>query len=296
MAALALIYLVLLQLERFKGFYGPPPPRFLVSLLDRLPRSRGRALGLRVYVGVVLLFLFAPLAVMTLYAFHSSAALGLPFRGFSLRWFDRVLDDPAMRTAARNSLLVSVVAAGSIAVIGTMAALATARHRFAGQGLVRILIVTPLLLPGLLYAVSLLSFYNQHEVTLSLWTAAFGHAVVLLPVFYVIVHTRLQRFDPLLDEAARDLGASPWQAFSRVLLPLIAPSILGATLLTVASSWDELPIALFNAGLDNTIPLLIYTRVRVIVEPTIDAVAVLLLSATVVVMILARRVVTEFDR
>jgi spermidine/putrescine transport system permease protein len=296
MGVFALIYALLRQLERVKGFTGPPPPAALIALLDRIPRRGRNAVGLRVYTGFILLFLFAPLAVMTLYAFHNSAALGLPFRGFSLRWFSTVIHDPDMRNAARNSLQVSVVAAGAVAVIGTMAAFATARRRIAGATLIGILIISPLLLPGLLYAVSLLSFYGKHGIALSLWTVTLGHVVILLPVFYVIVHTRLARFDPLLEEAARDLGATPWQTFRRVVLPIAAPSIVGATLLTVASSWDELPVALFNAGLKNTIPLLIYTRVRVIVEPTIDAIAVLLLGATVVVMIGARRVVSDFKR
>jgi spermidine/putrescine transport system permease protein len=142
----------------------------------------------------------------------------------------------------------------------------------------------------------LLSFYNDLGVRLSAWTVALGHVVILLPVFYVIVYTRLARFDPLLEEAARDLGATPWQSFGRVVFPLVAPSIIGAGLLTIATSWDELPVALFNAGVDNTVPLLIYTRIKVIVEPTIDAIAVLLLGATVIVMAAGRRVILDFRR
>ena len=296
MAVFLLIYFALSQLERLKGFTGPPAPERLMHVLDRFARARRHARGLRLYTALVLVFLFAPLVVMTLYAFHSSAALGLPFRGFSLRWFEQVVEDPAVRDAAVNSLELSLVAGATVAVVGTMAALATTRYRVRGAAIVRLLILTPILLPGLLYALSLLSFYNEAGITLSLWTAALGHVVILLPVFYVIVYIRLARFDPLLEEAARDLGATPWQSFRRVVLPLIAPAIIGATLLTIATSWDELPVALFNSGIDNTVPRLIYTRIRVIVEPTIDVIAVLLLTATVLVMLGARRVVLDLQR
>jgi spermidine/putrescine transport system permease protein len=296
MAAFVVIYFLLSLLERSKGFYGPRPPRALTHLLDRFGGSRPRGYGLRLYTAFILIFLFAPLVVMTLYAFHSSAALGLPFRGFSLQWFDKVLSDPEMRSAARNSIQISLVAGLVVTIVGTMAAFATARHRVRGRTVLRILILMPVLLPGLLYAISLLSFYNDLGVRLSAWTVALGHVVILLPVFYVIVSTRLARFDPLLEEAARDLGATPWQSFGRVVFPLVAPSIIGAGLLTIATSWDELPVALFNAGIDNTVPLLIYTRIKVIVEPTIDAIAVLLLGATVIVMAAGRRVILDFRR
>lgn len=256
----------------------------------------GRFTFLHVYTGVVLAFLFAPLAVMAVYAFHRSAALGLPFRGFSTRWFEKGAHDVDTRKAIWNSVQLSLVAGAAVTVIGTLAALATARYRFRGRGLARLLIIAPILIPGLLYSVSLLSVFAQHGVTLSIWTVALGHTVILLPVFYLIVETRLSRFDPALEEAARDLGATPWQSFRRVVLPLIAPSILGGALLTVASSWDELPVALFNAGVHNTIPLLIYTKIRVIVEPTINAIAVLLLAATVLLMLVARRVLHDLQR
>ena len=259
-------------------------------------RIRRRGLALEIYTGVVLVFLFLPLSMVALYAFHSEAALGLPFRGFSLRWFEDVADDDQLRAAGRNSVQVSLVAGLVVTVIGTMAAIATTRYRFRGRTAARALIMVPIALPALLYSVSLLAFYSQRGIALSLWTATLGHVIVLLPLFYLIVATRLSRFDPLLEEAARDLGATPWQSFRRVMLPIVAPTILGAALLTVASSWDELIISLFNAGTNNTIPMLIYTRIRVIVEPSINAIALLLLLVTAVVLILTRRIVSDLGR
>jgi ABC-type spermidine/putrescine transport system permease subunit II len=258
---------------------------------------RRRRFGLlEAYVALLLTFIFAPLLVMAVWSFHETPALGLPYRGVSLRWYSQVLGDEQVRTAATNSLVLSLVAGLGVIVIGTLAAVAVARYRFVGRRAANVIVIAPILLPTLLYSVALLSFYAQRDVPRSLWTAAVGHIAILLPVYYLVVMTRLSRFDPALEEAARDLGANAWQSFSRVVLPLILPSMVGAFLLTVASSWDELPVALFNAGLENTIPTLIYTRIKLIVEPTINVLAVLLLVATVVLLALGRRVLVDLQR
>ena len=250
---------------------------------------------LHVYTALVLTFLFLPVAVVVLYAFHSSAALGLPFKGFSLTWFRQVLHDPQMHHAIWNSLQISLVAATVVATIGTMAAVATTKYRFRGRSFANVAIILPIALPALLYAVSLLSFYSNVGITLSLWTATLGHIVLLLPIFYVIVSTRLNRFDPLLEEAARDLGANALQSFRLVVLPAIAPAIFGGILLTIASSWDEFIVSLFNIGVDVTVPLLLYTRIKVAILPSVNVIAVLLLVATAVVMIGARRLIKEMN-
>jgi ABC-type spermidine/putrescine transport system permease subunit II len=257
--------------------------------------QRRRITGLHVYTALVLAFLFLPVAVVALYAFHSSAALGLPFKGVSLRWFRQVLHDPQMHHAIWNSLQISLVAAAVVAVVGTMAAVATTKYRFKGRSFANVAIILPIALPALLYAISLLSFYSRHGITLSLWTATLGHIVLLLPVFYVIVSTRLNRFDPLLEEAARDLGATAFQSFRRVVLPAIAPAIFGGILLTIASSWDEFIVSLFNIGVDVTVPLLLYTRIKVAILPSVNVIAVLLLAATAIVMISARRLTKELN-
>ena len=285
-----MIYFALSRFERIKGFTGHPLRNgsCACSTASQRPSACARAAPLP---GIVLVFLFAPLVVMALYAFHNSAALGLPFRGFSLRWFEQGAEDPAVRIGGEQPRDLARRRGGRRRRrhdgCARYRSLSRPRRRVCGSSSSR-RSCSPASSTAL--AAHIL---QRRGIALSLWTATLGHVVILLPVFYVIVYIRLARFDPLLEEAARDLGATPWQSFRRVVLPLIAPAIIGGGLLTVARSWDELPVALFNSGIDNTVPRLIYTRIRVIVEPTIDVIAVLLLAATVVLMLGARRVVID---
>jgi spermidine/putrescine transport system permease protein len=255
-----------------------------------------RVSGLGLYMAVVFLFLFAPIVLVVLFSFHSSAALGFPFRGFSLRWYEDVLASDQVRQAALNSLRVSLTAALVVCIVATPAALAMSRYRFRGKAALRMLFVAPAALPFLFIGIALLTFFVRLNVGLSLWTVSIGHIVATLPIFYLAVSVRLTRFDPKLEECARDLGANAFQAFRRVTLPLIGPAVVAGLLLVMAISLDELLITIFTTGADVTLPVLIWTQVRISIDPSINAIATLLLLASLAFLLFLRRLPAELNR
>jgi len=251
---------------------------------------------LPVYTVLVFLFLFAPIAVVVLFSFNKTAGLTFPFHGFSLRWYRAVFGSPLYRDAILASLRVAAVTVVVVVVSGTLAGLAVTRYAFRGNALVRGFLLFPAALPGLFVGIALLSFFVQTKVTLSLWTVTAGHLVYVIPYFFLVVATRLQRFDYLLEEAARDLGAGPWTTFRRVTLPLIAPSLIAGALVVFSLSWDEVFITFFTIGAQNTLPLVIYSTVKQSVDPSVNAISTLLLAGSLVFVFSVRRLVVDLQQ
>jgi len=251
---------------------------------------------LSIYTTAIFVFLFAPVAIVVLFSFNRTAALTFPFHGFSLRWYREVLASPVFREAILASLRVGLLTVAAVSVLGTLAALGLARYRFRGQGVVLTTLLAPVALPGLFVGVALLSFFVQLRVPLSLWTVMVGHLVYTLPYFLLVASNRLRRFDPLLEESARDLGASPWKTFRSVTLPLIAPSLIAAALVTFSLSWDEVLITFFTIGAQNTLPIVIYSTVKHAVDPSVNAVSTLLLAGSLAFIFVIRRFITDLRR
>ena len=244
---------------------------------------------LQIYVGLVIVFLFTPVVVVVLFSFNKSAALAFPFRGFSLRWYHALFSTPDALAAIRHSLQIAVVTAVVDGVIGTMAALALVRHPFPGSKVLQLVIIIPVALPGLFIGIALLTFYLRVHIALSLWTATLGHIIYTLPFVFLVVVARLSQSDPLLEEAAQDLGAGPWMTFRRVTLPIIAPAVVGGMLVAVVLSWDEFFITNFTVGPQNTLPLLIWTKIRQSIDPSVNAISTILLAATIAMILVAVR-------
>jgi spermidine/putrescine transport system permease protein len=251
---------------------------------------------LLIYTIVVFVFLFAPIAIVVLFSFNKTAALTFPFHGFSLRWYRAVLGSPLYQDAILASLRVAVVTVVVVVVVGTLAGIALTRYAFRASGLVRIFLLFPATLPGLFVGIALLSFFVQTHVSLSLWTVTAGHLVYVLPYFFLVVTSRLQRFDYLLEEAARDLGAGPWTTFRRVTLPLIAPSLVAGALVVFSLSWDEVFITFFTIGAQNTLPLVIYSTVKQSVDPSVNAISTLLLLGSLVFVFSVRRLLVDLQQ
>jgi spermidine/putrescine transport system permease protein len=244
-------------------------------------------------VALVLVFLFAPLVVVVLFSFHSTPSLTFPFRGLSLRWYRDVFASSSVQDAIVNSLRVAIVSAILVLAVGTAAALAMTRYRFRGQSPLRILLIAPAALPPLFLGIALLSFFVQNSIRLSLWTVTLGHILYTLPYFYLVANARLTRFDPALEESAHDLGAGSWATFRRVTLPLIAPTLIAGAMLVVALSWDEFLITLFTVGNENTLPLVVWSRVRHGIDPSINANSALLLAGSLSFIFFVRRLIVE---
>jgi spermidine/putrescine transport system permease protein len=257
---------------------------------------RWRPSWLPIYTVVVVVFLFAPLFIVVLFSFNSTPSLSFPWHGPSLRWYRDVLGDAAVRSAVVNSLKVAFLVVALMLVIGTMASYAVTRNRFKGRGLIAILFIAPAAVPGLFVGVSLLNVFGAAHIQLSLWTVLFAHLLYVLPYFYLVTSARLQRFDPLLEETARDLGARPFTAFRKVTFPIIAPTLIAAALLTFALSWDEFLITFFVIGNQNTLPLVVWGKVRQSVDPSVNAISALLLAGSLIFIFVVRRVIPDLTQ
>jgi spermidine/putrescine transport system permease protein len=254
------------------------------------PRRRRRNLGALVFVTLVLLFLFAPLIVIVIFSFNATASLSFPITGFSLRWYSKVFDDPEVVAAIGRSA-IAALATGLIAgALGILAALGLQGLPARTRSIVQSIVLVPIATPGLLLAIGLAIYYNRLGIKpLRLPMAISGHILLALPFVLLTMGAALENFRFSLLEAARDLGASRARAFWTITLPLILPAVIGAMLLAAAVSIDEFIIAFFTAGNDNTLPLVIYARIRRVIDPSLNALATVLLVATTLLALLAAR-------
>lgn len=237
-----------------------------------------RPSGLAVVVCGLVAFLYVPLVVVVLFAFNSGVNLTWPLEGLSTRWFEQVFSEDAFRNAFLTSLRVALITALIAAAIGTAAALLFTRHRTWPARIVEACSILPVMLPPLLIGVALLAAFSVAGILTSTATVILGHLVFVIPYVVLIVAARMRGTDLELELAARDLGARPLQVLRRITLPLIAPAVAGAALLAIAFSFDEVLITNFTVGLDSTLPLLVFSRLRRTVDPSINAVATILMT------------------
>jgi len=244
---------------------------------------------LAAHSALVYLFLYAPIAVLVVFSFNAARQTAF-WDGFTLDWYRRVFADGALLRAARNSLLVAAWTTAAAVLLGTPAALALARHEHRGQRATQALLYLPVIIPEVVLGAALVTFFGAVELRLSLWTVVIAHVVFSVSYVAIVVRARLAGLDPTLEEAARDLGAGPFETFRRVTLPLAAPGILASALLVFTLSIDDYVITSFVAGVGaTTLPLHIYSMLKVGVTPEVNAVSTLLLAGTIVLIVLAHR-------
>lgn len=222
-------------------------------------------------------FMYLPIVVLTVYSFNQSAyAAG--WTGFTLKWYVKFFQDTRILSALQDSLTVAVIAVSISAVLGTLMAVGLARYNFPGKGLYRGMAYLPVIIPEIAIAVATLVFLAAMAIPLSLWTIIAAHVVFCLAYIAIVVSTRLAGLNPHLEEAAQDLGATPVQSFMQVLLPELMPAIISGCLLAFILSMDDFLIASFTAGGGaNTLPMEIFSRIRVGVRPDINALSVILI-------------------
>lgn len=242
---------------------------------------------LRLHSSLVYVFLYGPILMLIVLSFNRS---GLPtaWGGFSLRWYQELLQNKDLLNAALNSM---VVAGGSTlvsAVFGTL--LAMGLERIERNLVLDAFVFLPMIIPDIVLAIALLSFYTFIEIPLSLLTITISHIVFNIAFVAAIVRTRLSYFDNTLEEASLDLGAPPVKTFLKVTLPLILPGIIAGSLLAFTISLDEFVIAFFTAGPARpTLPILIYSMVRFGVTPDVNALATIVLSVSALLILIAQR-------
>lgn len=231
-------------------------------------------------------FLYVPLLIVVVYSFNDSS-MNAQWVGFTLKWYDKLLRNELMLTAALNSLIIGVTASAVSTVLGTMAGYAMYRFR---TRLLPAMVVAPVAIPEILVGVSLLLFFVMLNVTLGMLSIVLAHIAFCIGFVAIVVRARLAGLDESLIEAARDLGATPWQAFRAVTLPLIMPGVVAGALMAFTLSIDDFVITFFTAGPDSrTLPLVIYTMVKITVTPEINAVSTLLMLLTLMLIIVATR-------
>lgn len=230
----------------------------------------------------VLLYLYLPIAVLMVFSFNDSSQLTLPLQGFTLTWYERMASNRDLLAALWNSLYVALAATALTVIIGVPAALALDRFNFPGKTLFRRLVLLPLVLPGIITGISLLSLFKILGVRLSLEAVIIGHATALLSVVVTQVFARLQRLNRNLEDAAADLGAKPLTVLLLVVLPNIRSAIIGSALLAFTLSFDEIPVTFFLTGRDNTLPMYIWSTLRRGMTPEINAVASLIMLGSFV--------------
>jgi len=232
-------------------------------------------------------FLYVPLVIVVVYSFNDSR-LNAEWVGFTLDWYRRLLADDAMLGAAANSLLIAVTASAVSTVLGTMAGFAMYRYRLR---LLPLLVLTPIAIPEILMGVSLLIFFVLLNFTLGLVSVALAHVAFCIGFVAIVVRARLAGMDESLTEAARDCGATPFQAFRRVTLPLIMPGVIAGALMAFTLSIDDFVITFFTAGAGTvTLPLQIYSMIKIAVTPEVNAVSTLLMLLTLVLIVVATKV------
>jgi spermidine/putrescine transport system permease protein len=239
---------------------------------------------------LVYLFLYLPLTVVVIYSFNDSR-LNAEWVGFTWRWYQVLLADEEMLQAAFNSVLIALGASLVATVLGTMAGLAMHRYRLR---VLPFLVITPVAMPEILLGVSLLLFFIQIlHLTLGLVSVLIAHITFCVGFVAIVVRARLAGMDESLFEAARDLGATPWQTFRLVTLPLILPAVIAGALMSFTLSIDDFVITFFTAGVGvSTLPLQIYSMIKIAVTPEVNAVSTLLMLLTLAMILLAAR----FDR
>jgi spermidine/putrescine transport system permease protein len=231
-------------------------------------------------------FLYAPLAIVVTYSFNDSR-LNAEWVGFTLYWYQKLLHNEKMLHAAWNSLLIGATASAISTVLGTMAGYAMYRFK---MRLLPLLILAPIAIPEILMGVSLLIFFVLLNISLGLISLILAHIAFCIGFVAIVVRSRLAGMDESLTEAARDLGATPWQAFRLVTLPLIMPGVVAGALMAFTLSIDDFVITFFTAGVGSTtLPLQIYTMVKIAVTPEVNAISTVLMGLTLALILIASK-------
>jgi spermidine/putrescine transport system permease protein len=231
-------------------------------------------------------FLYVPLLIVIVYSFNDSR-LNAEWVGFTFGWYDKLFHNQDMLLAAGNSLLIGLTASAVSTVLGTMAGLAMYRHR---NRLLSILVLAPIAIPEILMGVSLLIFFVLLNLTLGLVSVALAHIAFCIGFVAIVVRSRLAGMDESLTEAARDCGASPLNAFRYVTLPLIMPGVIAGALMAFTLSIDDFVITFFTAGAGTvTLPLQIYSMIKIAVTPEVNAISTLLMLLTLALIVVASK-------
>ena len=250
--------------------------------------SRNGRRIMRVFFALVIVFLYAPIAILVIFSFNKGSVPTFPLSGFTLHWYHEFIDNSDLRASLETSAIIASLTSLGAVLLGTLASIALARRRFRAKAIVSAFLLSPLVIPLVVFGVSLLLLFHQLGIPRSIFTVVIGHIVISLPYTILVLVPRLEQIDASLEEAAYDLGASHLRTFRSVTLPLILPAILSAFLIAFTTSFDEYAVASFVVGTRVTFPIYLYAALRFPSQlPQVIAVAVVVLTVSLVVVVAA---------
>lgn len=242
---------------------------------------------LRIFCGLVLIFLMVPVLIIVPLSFNSGSFLTYPLDGFSLRWYQEIFNPNGPWLAAlKNSLIVAPFATALSMILGTLAAVGLNRADFPGKGLILALLISPMVVPLVIVAVGMYFFFAQVGLLNSYAGLVLAHTVLGVPFVVITVNATLQGFDFNQVRAGASLGANPLSVFFKVVLPQIFPGVASGGLFAFATSFDEVVVALFIASpSERTLPIQMFSGIRENISPAIAAMATLMISLAVILLL-----------
>jgi spermidine/putrescine transport system permease protein len=250
--------------------------------------SKNGARLLRVFFALVVVFLYAPILILLIFSFNNSDVPSFPLSGFTLHWYYEFLTNADLRNALETSAVVAALSSAVAVVLGILASIALVRRRFKAKGPVSALLLSPLVLPLVVFGISLLLLFHAIGMQLGITTVVIGHIVISLPYTILVIMPRLQQIDVSLEEAAYDLGASRLRTFRSITFPLILPAVVSAFLIAFTTSFDEYAVASFVVGQTVTFPIYLYSALRFPNQlPQVIAVAVVVITVSLAVVVAA---------
>lgn len=235
------------------------------------------------------LFLYLPVVVVVMYSFNTDAISSFPMSGFTLKWYKAMFANTELIKSLRNSLIVAFIGTGLAILIGVPGAYGMYKLKFPGKKALEKMVILPMMLPGIITGITILSFLQLVGVVQGAFAVVLGHTTFLLGTVLPQVYTRLRQLDRNLLEASQDLGAGGAQTFFHVILPNIKTSVFGAALLSITLSLDEIPVTFFLNGVFTTLPIKIYGMTRNGFTPEINAICSLILLASVAAVIISNK-------
>ena len=233
------------------------------------------------YLALVMLVTYLPLLIVIVFSFNDSK-LTVGWKGFTLRWYQALFRNEALMEALGNSILLGVLSCLFAAVIGTLGAIGMARVHFRTKGMMEYLSTIPMIVPEIILAMAFMAFFSTLGLPFGMVTLVIAHTAFCIPYVFMMVKARLVGIDKSLEEAARDLGASPARTFWDITLPLIMPAVLSGCILAFAMSFDDVVISLFVTGPTlSTLPIKVYTQLKTGVTPEINALCTVILLVVI---------------
>lgn len=239
----------------------------------------------KIYLTVIMLITYLPIIMVVVFSFNDSK-LPVSWKGFTLKWYQELLKDAALREALVNSIILGIISCAAAAVIGTLGAIGMARVNYKSKGMMEYLSTIPIMVPEIILGMVFMAFFSLLGLPFGMVTLVIAHTAFCIPYVFMMVKARLVGIDKSLEEAARDLGATPARVFWDITLPLIMPAVASGCLLAFAMSFDDVVISIFvNGPKISTLPIKVYTQLKTGVTPEINALCTVILAAVVLIML-----------